>query len=63
MDNERNKACTYLIRLKDVSRDCEKALEQVDARAYAANFEEEYSQVICYVVSFFKKRCLLHLKK
>ena len=42
--------------------DCSEALLQIDDRIYAKEFEDDYSQVVCYGISFYKKRCLV-LKK
>lgn len=52
----------YSEQLKNLQEDCTKALKQMDDRAYAEDLEEEYSQVICYGIAFYKKRCLLRLK-
>lgn len=42
--------------------DCDKAIVQIDDRMYAKEFEDDYSQVICYGISFYKKRCLVKKK-
>ena len=39
--------------------DCEAALAQIDDRMYAKEFEDDYDEVLCYGISFFKKRCLV----
>jgi len=44
---------------KQLGRDCEEALRQIDARMYAEEFEADYDQVLCFGISFFKKRCLV----
>lgn len=49
----------YVKKLEDMERGCEDALNQIDERMYAKEFEEDYDQVFCYGISFFKKRCLL----
>ena len=41
---------------------CEQALQQIDERMYAREFEDDYDQVLCYGISFFKKRCLVRRK-
>lgn len=41
---------------------CEAALEQIDARQYAKDFEDDYDEILCYGISFFKKRCLVKKK-
>ena len=42
--------------LADLISDCESALAQIDDRMYA----KEYEDVLCYGISFFKKRCLVN---
>ena len=46
--------------LADLISDCESALAQIDDRMYAKEFEDDYDEVLCYGISFFKKRCLLN---
>lgn len=46
----------YSKTLKGLAQACEDAIAQIDDRMYAAEFEDDYSQVICYGISFFKKR-------
>lgn len=48
---------------KSLLKDCQKAIMQIDDKMYAEDFEEDYSRVVCYGISFFKKRCLVLLKK
>lgn len=45
--------------LADLVSDCEAALTQIDDRMYAKEFEDDYDEVLCYGISFFKKRCLV----
>lgn len=45
--------------LADLTSDCESALAQIDDRMYAKEFENDYDEVLCYGISFFKKRCLV----
>ena len=49
----------YAKKLEDMDRECEDALDQIDARMYARDFEDDYDQILCYGISFFKKRCLV----
>ena len=49
----------YAKKLEDMDRKCEDALTQIDERMYAKDFEDDYDQVLCYGISFFKKRCLV----
>lgn len=45
-----------------MSRDCEDAIRQIDDRMYAKEYEDEYDHILCYGISFFKKRCLVKEK-
>lgn len=42
---------------------CEGAVAQIDSRMYGEEFMEDYSKVLCYGISFYKKRCLVKLKE
>ncbi len=42
---------------------CKKALAQIEEKGYARELEDDYAQVICYGIAFFKKRCLVCRKK
>lgn len=42
--------------------DCGTALQQIDERMYARELEDDYGQVLCFGISFFKKRCLVKKK-
>lgn len=52
----------YARTLEQMEQSCEEALRQIDARMYAKEFEDSYERVLCFGISFFKKRCLV-LKK
>lgn len=52
----------YAKDLKSLSKDCDEAVTQIDDKMYAEELTEDYSQVICYGISFFKKRCMVRLK-
>ena len=39
--------------------DCGKALAQIDERMYAKDYEDDYDHILCYGISFFKKRCMV----
>lgn len=49
----------YSKTLKSLDYDCEKAIAQIDDKMYTKEYEEDYSEIICYGISFFKKRCLM----
>ena len=52
----------YSERLQDMEKDCKQALQQIDEKMYGKEYEEDYDQIICYGISFFKKRCLVKKK-
>lgn len=47
---------------KDMKLDCEKAIKQINEKMYANEFEDAYDEILCYGISFFKKRCLVKKK-
>lgn len=49
----------YSEKLKDMENDCNRALRQINTRMYAEEYEDDYDQILCYGISFFKKRCLV----
>ena len=49
----------YAKSVSTMEADCEKALEQINTRMYAAEYEDDYDQIICYGIAFYKKRCLV----
>ena len=53
----------YSRTLNQMEPDCEKAIRQIDARKYAEEFEDYYDEVLCYGISFYKKRCLIKRKE
>ena len=52
----------YSRKLDDLERDCQKVLDQIDTKMYAKEFEDTYDEVLCYGISFYKKRCLVRCK-
>ena len=38
---------------------CDAALHQIEARQYAEDFRDEYDEILCYGIAFYKKRCLV----
>jgi len=42
-----------------LEKDCDRALDQIRDRQYFVEFEDEYEEVFCYGISFWKKRCLV----
>ena len=53
----------YSRTLNQMEPDCEKAIRQIDTRKYAEEFEDYYDEVLCYGISFYKKRCLIKRKE
>ena len=53
----------YSRALNQMEPDCEKAIRQIDTRKYAEEFEDYYDEVLCYGISFYKKRCLIKRKE
>lgn len=49
----------YSRSLDQLANDCEKAIHQIQTRRYDEDFEENYDQVFCYGIAFFRKRCLV----
>ena len=49
----------YAYSLEELTSACTKALTQIDTRLYAEEFKDDYDEVLCYGIAFFKKRCLL----
>ena len=45
-----------------MDQDCQAAIKQIDQRMYAKEYEDSCDEVICYGISFYKKRCTI-LKK
>ena len=48
--------------LAQMNEDCDRALQQIDEQMYAKEYEDEYDHILCYGISFFKKRCLVKRK-
>ena len=49
----------YAKTLNGLEASCAAALEQIEDRQYAKEFEEDYDSVLCYGIAFYKKRCLV----
>ena len=48
--------------LENLESECDTALQQIDDRMYAKEYEDDYDQILCYGISFFKKRCMVKKK-
>ena len=38
---------------------CDAALRQIEVRQYAEDLRDEYEEILCYGIAFYKKRCLV----
>ena len=52
----------YADSLQSMERKCDEALCQMDEKMYAREYEDDYDQIVCYGIAFFKKRCLVRSK-
>ena len=52
----------YTKTLEKMEETCDAALHQIDARMYAKEYEDDYDEILCYGISFFKKRCMVKKK-
>ena len=52
----------YTKTLENMERECDMALQQIEERMYAAEYEDDYDQILCYGISFFRKRCMVKKK-
>lgn len=52
----------YAEKFEKLESECDKALRQIDEKMYDREYEDTYDQVLCYGISFFKKRCLVKKK-
>lgn len=52
----------YADSLQSMERRCDEALCQMDEKMYAREYEDDYDQIVCYGIAFFKKRCLVRSK-
>lgn len=49
----------YSKTLQDMTEDCKRAIRQISDRMYAKDFQDDYDQICCYGISFYKKRCMV----
>ena len=52
----------YSKKLDGLEESCAAALQQIEDRQYAKEFEEDYDSILCYGIAFYKKRCLVQTK-
>ena len=49
----------YAKTLDGLEASCEAALRQIEDRQYAKDFADDYDNILCYGIAFYKKRCLV----
>ena len=49
----------YAKTLDGLDASCETALQQIEDRQYAKDFADDYDDILCYGIAFYKKRCLV----
>ena len=49
----------YAKTLDDLEASCDAALQQIEDRQYAKDFADDYDDILCYGIAFYKKRCLV----
>ena len=52
----------YSKKLENMEKDCDRSIQQINTRMYAEEFEDDYDEIFCYGISFFKKRSLVKKK-
>ena len=52
----------YTKDLRNLESTCDAALQQINDRMYAKEYEDDYDQIRCYGISIFKKRCMVKEK-
>ena len=49
----------YAKTLDGLEASCDVALQQIEDRQYAKDFADDYDDILCYGIAFYKKRCLV----
>ena len=44
---------------EELPKACDAALRQIEAQQYAEDLRDEYDEILCYGIAFYKKRCLV----
>ena len=52
----------YAKTLNKLQDACDLAIDQINKRSYAEDFQDDYDDILCYGIAFFKKRCLVKRK-
>lgn len=51
-----SKSAEYLL------SECDHAIDQINDRMYAEEYADDYDEILCYGIAFFKKRCVVKKK-
>ena len=51
----------YSQSMKQLKKDCDKALALMKERKYAEDYKDRYKDIFCYGISFYKKECLVKM--
>lgn len=46
---------------EEMRTSCEQALKQIEEVGYMKEFIDDYDEIICYGISFYKKTCLVKI--
>ena len=46
---------------EEMRASCEQALKQIEEVGYMKEFIDDYDEIICYGISFYKKTCLVKI--
>ena len=49
----------YSKSLEQLEDACHTALRQINDRMYAKEYEDDYDEILCYGIAFYKKRCMV----
>ena len=52
----------YSKSLEKLEDACHTALRQINDRMYEKEYEDDYDDILCYGISFYKKRCMVKIK-
>ena len=52
----------YAKKLDDLEEQCEAALDQIEEKQYAKEFDNGYTSIRCYGIAFYKKCCLVRTR-
>ena len=63
LDRMHNRAAIFEVKISSskehLSKDCDRALQQIRDKKYAEAFTGDYEDVFCYGISFYQKDCLV----